>query len=122
MAAIIQGGPAQPVQTSALPPDAGPAIPVAVLTEVEATARGVIAGPYRAVVEVADNRPRMAGAALPVIVGTGSGFAQAGPPMPVYVVSGSFAPPVSGQTALVEEGTLIALVVEGTLTALVIEA
>lgn len=89
MAANIQAGAAQPVQTSNQTPNAGPAIPIAVLTDVEATARGVIAGPYTAVVEVADNRPRMAGAAVPVVVGTGSGFATAGPPIPVYVVYGT---------------------------------
>lgn len=123
MAVEIQGGPAQPVQTSNQAPSAGPAIPVAVMTDVEATARGVIAGPVQGVVEVTDGRMRLAGPAIPVYVSSGNGFTLAGPPMPVYVVSGSLNPtPPSGDTALVEEGTLIAIVVEGTLTALVIEA
>ncbi len=89
MAAIILGGAAQPVQTSNQAPNGGPAIPVAVMTAVEATARGVIAGPYQPIVAVADNRARLGGAALPVVVGIGSGAAIAGPPLPVYVVSGS---------------------------------
>jgi hypothetical protein len=92
MAVEIQGGAAQPVQTSGQAPSAGPAIPVAVMSAVEATARGVIAGPVQSVVEVTDGRIRLGGAAIPVYVSSGNGFTISGPPMPVYVVSGSFTP------------------------------
>ncbi len=85
----IQGGAAQTVQNSNQAPSGGPAIPIAVLTAVEANARGVIAGPYQPVVAVNDNRARIGGAAMPVVVGIGSSAAIAGPPLPVYVVSGS---------------------------------
>ena len=84
----IAAGPAQPVQTSNQTPAAGPAVPVAVVSD----GRNVLAGPAMSVVEVADNRARQGGAAMPVIVGSGSGFTVAGPPLPVYVVSGSLSP------------------------------
>ena len=90
--ADIQGGPAQPVQQSSLAPSSGPAIPIAVLTDVEATARGIVAGPALSVVAVADNRARIGGAALPVVISSGNGFMSASPSVPVYVVSGSLAP------------------------------
>jgi hypothetical protein len=101
--ADIQGGPAQPVQTSSQAPSAGPAIPVAVMTTVEATARGVMAGPVQPVVEVTDGRIRLGGAAIPVYVSSGNGFTIAGPPLPVYVVSGSFNPVPPGTDALLLE-------------------
>jgi hypothetical protein len=90
--ADIQGGAAQPVQVSSQAPSAGPAIPVAVMTDGEATARGVMAGPVQGVVEVTDGRIRLGGAAIPVVVGNGNGFTISGPPIPVYVVSGSLTP------------------------------
>lgn len=84
----IQGGAAQPVQTSNQAPSGGPAIPVAVVSD----GRAVMAGPYQPIVEVADNRARQGGAAMPVVVGIGSGVAISGDPLPVYVVSGSLSP------------------------------
>jgi len=107
MAVDIQGGPAQPVQTSSQAPSAGPAIPVAVMTAIEATARGVIAGPVQPVVEVADGRIRLGGAAIPVYVSSGNGFTIAGAPMPVYVVSGSLTP--HGDALLMENSGYILL-------------
>ena len=85
MAVSIQGGAAIPVQSSNQPPDGGPAIPIAVVSD----GRNVEAGPARPIVEVSDNRARIGGAALPVVVSAGNGYTLAGPPMPVYVVSGS---------------------------------
>jgi hypothetical protein len=109
MAVSIQAGPAQPVQTSNQAPSAGPAIPVAVMTTVEATARGVLAAPVQGVVEVTDGRMRLGGPAIPVYVSSGNGFTLAGPPLPVYVVSGSFGPPPSGSALLLETGSYILL-------------
>lgn len=119
MAVDIQGGAAQPVQSSALAPSAGPAIPIAVLTDVEANARGVIAGPVQPVVEVNDGRMRLGGAAVPVVVGSGNGFTLAGPPLPVYVVSGSLSP--GAGTAIVLEDGFTAIVLEDGVTAIVLE-
>ena len=84
MAVEIQGGAAQPVQTSNQAPSAGPAIPVAVVYD----GRNVIAGPVQPIVEVTDGRMRLAGPAIPVVIGSGNGFTIAGAPIPVYVVSG----------------------------------
>lgn len=84
------GGPAQLVVTSTEAPDAGPARPVAVVSSPIYT----LAGPPLKIVEVSDNRPRIGGPALPVAVASGAqaGAPQAGPPIPVYVVSGSLNP------------------------------
>ena len=120
MAVEIIGGPAQPVQSSNQAPSAGPAIPVAVMTDVEATARGVIAAPVQGVVEVTDGRMRMGGAAIPVVVSIGNGFTIAGPPIPVYVVSGSLTPG-GGDTAIVLEDGFTAIVLEDGMTAIVLE-
>jgi len=110
MAVDIQGGSAQPVQTSSQAPSSGPAIPVAVMTDTEANARGVIAGPVQGVVEVTDGRMRLGGPAIPVVVGSGNGFTIAGPPIPVYVVSGSFGPtPPSSSAILMESSGYILL-------------
>lgn len=109
MAVNIQGGAAQPVQTSNQQPSAGPAIPIAVLSDVEAAQRGVTAGAYMAVVAVTDGRPRMGGAAVPVVLGTGSGWSSGDPPTPVYVVYGALTPPSSSNALLLETGDYILL-------------
>lgn len=110
MAVEIQGGAAQPVQSSNQPPSAGPAIPIAVMTDVEATARGVIAGPVQGVVEVTDGRMRLGGPAIPVYVSSGNGFTLAGPAIPVYVVAGSLNPTPPGSSfILLESGDFILL-------------
>lgn len=85
----VLGGPAQLVVTSTEAPDGGPARPVAVVTSPLYTSGGA---PLK-VVEVADNRPRIGGPAMPVVVASGqqASSPQAGPPIPVYVVSGSLA-------------------------------
>lgn len=84
---MIIAGAAQPVITSTEAPDAGPARPIAVVSAPLYTT----GGPPLKVVEVSDNRPRIGGPALPVVVATGAaaGAPAAGAPIPVYVVSGS---------------------------------
>jgi hypothetical protein len=86
MSGII-GGPAQSVVTSTEAPDGGPARPVAVVSVPLYT----LAGPPLKIVEVSDNRARIGGPAMPVVVASGAaaGSPTAGPPIPVYVVSGS---------------------------------
>lgn len=83
----VLGGPAQPVITSTEAPDSGPARPVAVVSAPLYT----LAGAPLKVVEVSDNRARIGGPAMPVVVAGGAQASnpQAGPPIPVYVVSGS---------------------------------
>jgi len=81
---MTQAGPAIPVVVSSQPPDGGPALRVAVVSD----GRNVEAGPMRPMVEVFDNRPTQANEPLPIVVARGNGFTLAGPPQPVRVVSG----------------------------------
>lgn len=77
-------GAAQPVALSTDAPLAGPALPVAVVSD----GRPTLAGPSQPVVVVTSG-PVQAGPALPVVLGAASTPVAGGRPIPVYVVSGS---------------------------------
>lgn len=84
---MTRAGPAIPVVVSNQPPDGGPALRVAVVSD----GRAVEAGPARPVVVVSDNRPTQGNDPVPVVASSGNGYTLAGPPIPVVVVSGSLA-------------------------------
>lgn len=100
----IIGGPAQSVVVSTEAPSGGPAVPIAVVSNPLFTTDG----PPLKVVQVTDNRARLGGAALPVVVASGAAANSplAGPPMPVYVVSGNLS---TGDCILTEGGDFILL-------------
>jgi len=81
---MTQAGPAIPVIASNQPPDGGPALRVAVVSD----GRVVEAGPARGMVEVFDNRPTQGNEPVPIVVSRGNGFTLGGPPQAVRVVSG----------------------------------
>lgn len=89
-----QGGPAKAVSvqtTGAV--IGGPAVPVAVVTDGRAV-EGAIAQP----IQVVTSGPVQGGPALPVVAAASGARVAAGPPLKVYVVSGSFAPAPVAQT------------------------
>ena len=108
---MTQGGAAQPVVVSAEAPSGGPAIPIAVI----AAPFWAMGGNPIKVVEVTDNRARVAGAAVPVYLASGAAASTpiAGPPIPVYVVSGSLNP--HGASLLLEDGSYLLLETGGTI-------
>ena len=86
---MTQGGSAIPVVVSTQPPDGGPALRVAVVSD----GRPTEGGPARAVVVVTDGRPTQGNVPMPVVLATGAQalFPIGGDPIPVVVVSGSLA-------------------------------
>lgn len=80
-----QGGPAQPVVVASAGALAGPALPVAVVSD----GRVVAGGPAMRVIEVADGRPTFGGPALPVAAVSDGRPILGGPAVPVVVVAGS---------------------------------
>lgn len=83
----IGAGAALPVSLSTDAPQAGPAIPVVVVSD----GRPTQAGPAQPVVVVTTG-PVQAGAPIPVVASAAGRPVAGGRPIPVYVVSGSFGP------------------------------
>jgi len=93
-------GSAQPVVVSTDAPQAGPALPIAVVAD----GRPTLAGPALAVVEAPAGWPVVAGPALPVAVAAiGSRPVVGGRPIYVRTVSGSLGP--STQTGILTQAS-----------------
>lgn len=87
---MTQAGAAQPVVVSTDNVDAGPALRIAVVSD----GRPVLAGQALRVKIVSDGRPTQGNPPIPVVVASAaqSRFIDAGPVIPVVVVSGSLTP------------------------------
>lgn len=79
------GGPAVPVSTATTPTrQAGPALPVAVVSDGRAVRAGAAVPVY-----VVTSGPVQAGPAYPIVAAAAGSRVEGGPAIPVYVVSGS---------------------------------